>query len=76
MLIFKHRVKPFGEPSEAVCGVIVKTSRYLVQSAERVTCPLCKVMDNIDTRETIIKHIDKDISDLVAIRNQILEEKC
>jgi hypothetical protein len=72
MLIFKHRVKLFGEPNEAVCGVIVKTSRYLVESANRVSCPMCRVIDGIDTPEQAIYNIERDITNLVLIRNKVV----
>lgn len=75
MLIFKHRPMPFGEENQAVCGVIVKSRKYLVEQRTRVNCPLCKVIDKIDTPERVVSHIDQDIADLVAMRNQILEEK-
>ncbi len=73
MLIFKHHVKPFGEPNEAVCGKIVTSKTYLVERSSRVTCPICRVISKIETPERTIQHIDEDIVYLVSLRNKILD---
>lgn len=71
MLIFKHRPQGFDDPTKAACGVTVKSKKYLVQAADRVNCPMCRLYDGIDTFDEALAAIDKDIADLTAMRDKI-----